>query len=877
MNFVKNNCLLNGSLLKWMVVFLTAFFSSGAYAQVSDDFSDGDFTADPVWTGTAADFIVNTSQQLQLNAPAAGTSYLVTAHNLSGFDNKEWSVWVRQNFAGSGSNFGRIYLTSESSDLTTEPDGIYLQLGEALSVDAVRLMQRNGGAVTQICASADGTIASAFQAGIKVVRDNTGMWSLYIDFAGGTDYALVATGSETAVPVGTHIGYLCTYTAGNATRFYLDDVYAGDEIVDTDPPVMTSVQVIDANNIDVLFSETITTVSAETTGNYELLPANSIADASLDGTNPALVHLQLIQPLSNGNTYTLTSSDIEDLNGNTSVSQSLNFTYLIAEIPAPGDVIINEFMADPSPVVGLPEVEFVEIYNVSNKIFNTTGWKLGDNSTFGTILSGWLLPGEFIVLCPAASVAEFPNAVGVTSFPSLNNSTDDIVITDNNGVQLDKITYTLDWYQDAAKKDGGWTIERINPVAPCSGASNWKASVDPGGGTPGTQNSVYDITPDTTVPVISSATVTAANRVEVLFSKPVDSLSLSQASVTINPVLTEISRIINGSDPVSFVLEFAETINSSQHYTMTISGVEDCWGNTGISTAVFVLPGVADSGDVIINEILFNQLTGGSDWIELYNKSDKLIDLKGWKIARIVNGAVTDHKLIASNYFLQPKDYVVIGADSGFVISNYPASVPGKFYQVAVPTMSNDTGSVVVIYPLMGIDTVEHEMDRLMYSGKWHFRLIDDKKGKSLERMDPEQPTQNEKNWHTAAEAVGFATPGGENSQYYPALHNGTVNLTSDVISPDNDGFEDVLQINYEMSAAGMLATVRIFDDRGRVIKTITKNELLGITGTITWDGIREDGQKATIGTYVMLMEAFDINGGNEFVVKKAFVVAGKM
>ena len=79
------------------------------------------------------------------------------------------------------------------------------------------------------------------------------------------------------------------------------------------------------------------------------------------------------------------------------------------------------------------------------------------------------------------------------------------------------------------------------------------------------------------------------------------------------------------------------------------------------------------------------------------------------------------------------------------------------------------------------------------------------------------------------------------------------------------------------MNTPGMLATIQIYDDRGRIIKTVSQNELLGLTGTIIWDGIREDGQKATIGTYVLLMEAFNINGGSEFVSKKAFVVAGKM
>lgn len=261
-----------------------------------------------------------------------------------------------------------------------------------------------------------------------------------------------------------------------------------------------------------------------------------------------------------------------------------------------------------------------------------------------------------------------------------------------------------------------------------------------------------------------------------------------------------------------------------------------------------------------------------------YNKSDKVLNIKGWTIAKLSNGVVSDHREITNNYLLHPDDYVVIGADSGFVINNYPASILGKFYQLAIPSLANDTGSVCVTYPkFVFVDTADVLMDQLIYSDSWMFKLLDNNDGKSLERMDPDLPTQSKENWHTAAEAIGFGTPGGRNSQYYPALYNGEVNLTSETISPDNDGFEDVLQINYQMNTTDLLATIKIFDDRGRIIKTITQNELLGTSGTIQWDGIREDGQKARIGTYVLLFEAIDINGGNEFISKKPFVVAGKM
>lgn len=860
--------------MRYFLTTLTLLSCSVIFSQVSDDFSDLDFTSNPAWTGTTADYTVNASEQLQLNVAVAGTSYLVTPHNLATLDNKEWRFWARIATAPSGSNFARIYLTSSSTDLTTNPDGFYLQLGEAGSTDAIRLMKCESGVTSQICASTDGSIAASFQAGIQVVRDNTGLWTLAIDNTGGTNYAFAASGTDNANLLGTHLGYTATYTASNGNKYYLDDVYAGDEILDTDAPTIVSVTAIDPNLVDVVFNEPLDVTSSEDNSNYDILPFIGVSSATQDGTNPALVHVVPASALQNGNTYQFISQNIQDLAGNPSAMETTNFGYYVAEVPSPGDVIINEFLCDPSPSVGLPEQEFVEVYNRSTKIFNLQNWKLGDNSTFGTIQSTWLLPGQYVVLCPTAAVPDYPGSVAVSSFPGLNNTGDDIVLQDNTGQQLDKISYTDEWYHDAAKEDGGYTIERINPEAPCSGASGWKASENATGGTPGAENSVFDLTADTNPPTVVEVVAVSNSSIEIDFSEAMDSLSLVNAVISTNPALTVATRDISGAYPLQMGINFLEFLQPSQSYQITLQNVADCWLNATTVTASFALPDEPEVGDVVINELLFNPLTGGSDWIELYNQSDKLLNLKDWSIANFDDDTIANHKVIGVNYLLYPGDYVVIGADSQFVLQNYPATVPGKFLQLSLPSMSNDSGTVYVIYPYIFQDQI---MDHVSYSDDWHFRLLDDDDGKSLERLDPLGPSQDAANWHTAAEAIGFATPGGKNSQYYPAISNGQVSFTSETFSPDNDGFEDVMQINYELETVGLVGTVKIYDDRGRKIRDLITAELLGVNGTLVWDGVNDAGTKASIGTYVLVFEAFKPEGGLEFVTRKAFVLAGKL
>jgi hypothetical protein len=155
--------------------------------------------------------------------------------------------------------------------------------------------------------------------------------------------------------------------------------------------------------------------------------------------------------------------------------------------------------------------------------------------------------------------------------------------------------------------------------------------------------------------------------------------------------------------------------------------------------------------------------------------------------------------------------------------------------------------------------------------------LLDDVDGVSLERIDPNGPSSSPYNWHSAAESVGFGTPGRINSQYLPALTNGEINLTNDVFSPDLDGFEDVLQVSYVMTKEGLLGKATVFDDRGRVVRSLFSNEYLGTSGSFSWDGITDTNFKASIGVYVLLFEAFSIDGGVFYTVKKALTLAGKL
>lgn len=860
--------------MKYFLLFVVILTNISINAQFVDNFTDGDFVSAPTWSGDDSVFtIVNTSgnNQLRSNKTIASTSFYLSTPSTQAVDG-QWEFFANLQFSTSSANFIDVFLTADQSNLFSPTlSGYFVRIGG--TTDEISLFKKLGGTSTKIIDGIDGiTNSSNNTVKIKVTCSATNDWKLERDLA-GTGATFVQEGMVNDASVTTSAFFGVAITQSTATFFqkhFFDDFYVGPIILDLTPPVLLSAIAVSSTQIDVLFNEPLDQASAENIGNYDIQPFQSASLATLDGTNPALVHLTPTFPLGNGNTYTLFTSNIEDVANNVSTTQTTQFQYLVADIVELGDVIINEFICDETPSQGLPLVEYVEIVNKSNKYLNIENWKLGDASSEGTIQFGWLFPGEHKVLCATANVDSFTVAVAVTSFPSLNNSGDDIILKDNNGLLLDKITFNLDWYHDISKEDGGYSIELINPNDPCSGKDNWKASVASIGGTPGSINSVYDITADTDLPTITQLIASSPNYLTVNFSEGMDSTLLADALLSFSPSLTIANTFILNPYPTTVTYQFNENLVGSQSYNLVIENVGDCWLNTTNLQGIFALAEDPNFGDVVINEIMFDPLTGGYDWIEVYNTSDKLIDLISWQLANYDDDTISNHKGIIDHFYLKAGGYAVIGKDSTFVKQNYPSSITGTFVYSETPSYNTDSSTVYLVFD-------EVVMDKVSYKDEWHFKLLDVTDGVSLERIDPNGISDNSNNWHSAAEAIGFATPGGKNSQFIPALTNGDFHFTNSTVSPDNDGFEDVLQINYEMNEPGLLGKFTIYDDRGRVVRNLFNNELLATSGTFIWDGVTDSEVKASIGTYVAVFEAYSLDGALIYTKTKAFVVAGKL
>ncbi len=841
-------------------------------AQFTDDFEDGSLTDGPVWSGSST--FEPASGKLHLNAAVAGTSYLQSDFAMASLDNMEWRVQVRQNFAPSANNYGRVYLVSDQADLTGALNGYFLQFGENGSLDAVELFKQTGLTTTSICRGTDGEIAAAFTIGVRVLRDGTGTWSISVDPAGGTSYIQEASGTDASFTTSAHLGVRCTYTVSNISNFYYDDVYAGPTIVDNVPPAIVSVIAISAMQVDVHFSEALDPAFI---GNYDIIPFIGVSAQVLDGIDATLVHVTPAIALTNGNTYGLSGSDAQDLAGNVMAAGDVfEFLYAVPEVPQPGDVVINEIMADPTPPLGLPEQEFVELYNTTtNKSFDLAGWTYSDGGSTLTLPSTILPPGGYIIITSTANVPAFTpfgTAIAPSGSISLTNTGDPVTIKDPGGVVIDAVTYSIGWYQDAIKAQGGWTLERIDPTTPCSSANNWRASVAPIGGTPGAQNSVFAILTDVTPPTLAGVQVISSTQVRLVFNEWMNAGSLLAGDYLFDPPLS--IDLVEVIDQVTVQLTLAVPLVEGQLYTITLQGMTDCPGNaiaTGTS-AVLALPQSVSPGDVVINEVLYDPRGTGSDFVELYNRSQKVLSLANWKLANESNGVIGSPLVMTTDARLfMPGEYLLITENKNNTLAEYPQSHPDRFLETDMPSYNNGFGVVVLQDPLG--DT----LDRFAYSDDLHFALLNGTEGVSLERVSPDRPSSDNTNWHSAAETAGFATPGFENSQFsVTMIASGELTIGRKIFSPDNDGFEDLLTINYRFQQPGFTGTMKVLDIVGREVRTLLDNDLLSTNGAISWDGITDSGDLARMGPYVVYLEAFDL-AGNVEKFKETVVLAHKL
>ncbi|MFM7901310.1 MAG: lamin tail domain-containing protein [Bacteroidota bacterium] len=553
----------------------------------------------------------------------------------------------------------------------------------------------------------------------------------------------------------------------------------------------------------------------------------------------------------------------------------LVFTLLFHSTRA--QIIISEIMADPTPVAGLPDAEFVEIFNLGTTPVNLSGWVFFDGSV-RALPNKIIPPNTYGIVCAQADSSLFASyglLLPVSSI-SLTNAGDKISIRNTTGFAVDSVTYTDQWYADPIKAQGGFSLERIDQQLNCLLPSNWKASNSINGGTPGMTNSVNGSLVDVEPPILLHAYCPDSTNIQLVFNEPVDMPSSNLSSyISLPNPMQVVAWSVADETATRINIKITPPVSRGSVFSLSINDIPDCSGNA-IQQTENIPFGLSDSiqaGDIVINEILFNPKEDGFDFIELFNNSTRIADVTALGLASVspVTGTIGDVKTICSlGRHLYPNEYLLITENTEVVSKQYPSSFPYDFQKSEdIPSMNVDEGMVSLLFG-------NTEIDRVYYHEDYHFALLTDPKGISLERIHPSRPSMNKDSWHSASPDLGGASPGLLNTQYQNQQPvESLISLSPEIFSPDMDGHDDLVNFQLKNDSPGTVFNVAILNQNGNLVYENRRNRLAGVTDFFSWDGINYKGELADPGIYVALFEIFNLAGEvkNE---KLVFVLAKK-
>jgi hypothetical protein len=733
----------------------TLFFT--AHAQIIDDFSDGDFTAAPAWSGNTSDFEVNQHDQLQLKTSDAGQSYLVTPSEIN--ENASWEFYVKLDFNPSSSNYVDVYLASDQRDLSSALNGYFVRIGN--TEDEVSLYRQFGGksAAEKIIDGADDRVdLSVVEIFIKVAKNSEGGWELLVDTTLSQNYISEGTTQDNEIFYPGFFGLFCNYTSTRSDKFYFDDLSITGEIIrDTIPPTVDSMTVGSDSTLLLFFNESLEQPSALQADNYSV--NNSIGnpkDIHLIEDNSVVVFFN--EKFQDKQHYELSVGGVADEFQNIMSETTIEFQYFAPYMIQIGDIIVTEIMADPTPEVDLPDAEYLEIFNTMDTLLQVKKLFLVVGTDTTSLVDLEINPAEYVILCKTSAhdlLKQYGKTVAVKNWPTLNNRGEGIIILNEDLEHIFDVSYADSWYRSNEKDDGGWSLEMIDTDHPFFGFANWSASDHPSGGTPGKANSVEGEMTDFEGPTVMTLRPVPKNKLSIRFSEPVlDSSAMNQSHYLLDndqSIPQEISMDTDSTVMITLETAFLENVA----YSVSVTGVRDYYGNVMNDTSLhfnYVPPYIVQYGDVIITEILADPAPQidlpEHEFIELYNPLEEAINIFD---AHLVVGKDT---VAIPELSIDAGKYLILCPTGG--LSEYQSL--GRAQNIPNWPTLNNRGERISLYN-------EHWqlVHSVSFDDSWYRSIDKDDGGWSLEMIDTDFPCMADGNW-TASSAPSGGTPGAANA-----------------------------------------------------------------------------------------------------------------
>lgn len=494
--------------------------------------------------------------------------------------------------------------------------------------------------------------------------------------------------------------------------------------------------------------------------------------------------------------------------------------------------IITEFFPDPSPSKGLPNYEFLEIYNPTEFPIRLKGYTLLYAGSKATFPDSTLLPKEYAVVCRynrANDFIPYGKVIALSNF-SLPNASSSLHLIDSFGQEIFSLFYDESW-----NIQGGISMEMKDTEFACLGRENWTPSIHPLGGTPGKPNSVLEPIRNIEPPRLISFDLLTDSLI-VQFNRAMNARMLNyEHYLAENKEIKSISFFENNKSKILL------TFNTPPHHLYIFSPT-DCLGGVGEDlTLDFVETQTPEMGQILISELLFDPPKDSFDYIEI--QTSVPINLKNWKLRRIF-GQRSEEISLATQYLVS-QPYQVFTTDTLSLKLQFPMAT--NMIQVPkLPTLPQDSATLLLLDPKGKV------YDRIHYHTKMHAALLDSPKGKALERMN--------NTWKTASMDSGYGTPGYENSQ--------NVTESGNSFRTEPEVFSDEVSLHYILQNSELYARIMIIDRDGQVIFKYPTPYYLGTNGKITWNGCDSRGQSLPNGLYIFRIQVYGKDLQQNYYVK---------
>jgi hypothetical protein len=555
----------------------------------------------------------------------------------------------------------------------------------------------------------------------------------------------------------------------------------------------------------------------------------------------------------------------------------------LPRLPALSQAVLSEIMFDPSGSENTDE--FVELFNAGEAdTVDLRGWRLGDGTgDDGLADTGGgfsLIPGQYAVildpdyfgqsasydsLIPSGALVLTidGNTFGSGGFSNTKGET--VVIFDATGKSADQCAYRTGGRP-------GYSVERVDPCVPGEQEDNWVESKTPLG-TPGFRNSAAKVERNLEIvrifaeesppgallsAVVSNSGKSAVCDFEVRFTDGPDSGAFPDEPEEIGRAGHD-ENLLPGD---STVISLYQGPSPGVHRIcarVVLSGDGKPEDDTLCRRVCFGYP----RNSLIINEIMYNPVSGEGEWIEIFNPQSADISLVDWSVsdqdsARKAKASISFGRIQAGGFYVLASDSSLYWIFPG--LSDKYQALPG------FPILNNDSDSVVLY------DPSGKRIDGVNYCSRWGGL-----KGISLERIDWRRESDHANNWHASISNRG-CTPCEYNSlaPIDPA-DEGFIDVQPNPFSPEADGSGQVTAISCHLPFESSYIHLRIFDSRGRVIRHFERGGLCGKVGIYAWDGRDDLGQPMPVGQYIVLLEASEQNGGRTVIGRSVVVLARKL